>query len=330
MAVKKVDIASDGDVILICSIGDSNKQVSSYRLRVSAGSLSTGSSVFKAMLGPRFKEGRQLASSVTAIEIPLPDDDPEAMIMLCRALHLQFVAMPDVLTPAALLALSVVADKYDCTGTLRFASEIWIKNAMHTTVPLDMVNLLTAAYLFQQAKVFGAVCRDALLMSEGDVKPSAGDHPTAIDLCIDHFNTVKHRIEQELVVFIENDIVTRLDSKTSGCSYSCVYKISQLSELQQRLNKALVWPVSHRLYQQTAISLERLLANLGSLDTSPGKVRPCGPKCCHRTASYLSFESTQILYNTKAREIMQSIPQVCYRCVREEGKVVSGGCSHPA
>ncbi|KAK5734723.1 hypothetical protein LTR17_008653 [Elasticomyces elasticus] len=330
MTAKEVNIASEGDVILICSSGESLKQVPSHRLRVSAGSLTTGSSVFKAMLGPHFKEGRQLASSAIAIGITLPDDDPEAMIMLCRALHLQLVAMPEVLTPAALLALSVVTDKYDCRGTLRFASEIWIRNALPMAAPLDLINLLIAAYMFQQAKVFNAVGREVILKSEGRIRNAAGEHPIEIDGSIEHLNKTKHRIEQELVVYIEKDILAGLESSTSGCKGDCMYKASQVVGLQRRLSKVFVWPVSNWLYQTVAISLETVLQNLGSLDTSLNKVEPCGIRCCNRVATSISLESAQRRYAGKARLIEQSIPYLCYRCIREDGHMATGGCNHPA
>ncbi|KAK5680605.1 hypothetical protein LTS10_007538 [Elasticomyces elasticus] len=265
-----------------------------------------------------------------AVEIPLPDDDPEAMIMLCRALHLRFVAMPDVLTPAALLALSVVADKYDCRGTLRFASEIWIRNAMQTTAPCDLVNLLTAAYLFQQAKVFNAVGCEVLLKSEGHIEAPTSEHPIEIDACIEYLNAAKHSIEQGLVVFIEKDILAGLESSTSGCKGDCMYKASQVVGLQRRLSKVFVWPVSNWLYQTVAISLEKVLQSLESLDTTLSKVEPCGIRCCNRVASNISFESVQRRYAGRVRLIEQSIPYLCYRCIREDGHMVTDGCNHPA
>ncbi|KAK5714678.1 hypothetical protein LTR17_017133 [Elasticomyces elasticus] len=324
MPARSIDIVPDGDVYLICG---GAKGLAS-KLRVSSVALKTGSPVFRKMLGPSFKEGQQLASK-GFVDIPLKDDDPEAMTMLCRALHLQFVAMPEELKPNSLMVLSVAADKYDCIGSLRFASEVWIKNAMLTVAPVDLVKLLTAAYMFQQPKVFSAVGRNLLLKSEGEVRKSVGEHPIEIDACIDYLNTTKRGIEKSLVTFVESDLRSRFIS-TYGCQVHCLYRIVQASTLLQRLSKVYVWPVSHWIYQQVAMSLERLLIGFRSLDITPTKTELCGSGCCGGGWKQLTYESAQSVYAKKATETEQKLPRLCYICARGGSKMLTGSCSHPA
>ncbi|KAK4956309.1 hypothetical protein LTR10_005831 [Elasticomyces elasticus] len=326
MAARSVDIVPDGDVYLICG---GAKGVAS-KLRVSSVALKTGSPIFRKMLGPSFKEGQQLASK-GFVDIPLKDDDPEAMTMLCRALHLQFVAMPEELNPNSLMVLSVAADKYDCTGSLRFASEVWIKNAMLTIKPVDLIKLLTAAYLFQQRKVFSAVGRDLLLKSEGEVKRLEGEHPIEIDACIGYLNTVKRGIEKSLVTFVESDLRSRFDPSSAYlCQPNCLYRIVQASTVLQQLSKVHVWPVSNWMYQYVAISLERLLTGFRSLVTMPTKTEPCGPQCCGGGRKSLTYESAQGVYAKKATDTEQTLPRLRYLCARGGSKMLTGGCSHPA
>ena len=67
MADHQEDIDPHGDVILI--VGQDKK-----RLRVSAMMLFAASPVFKALLGPHFREGQRPRSASNPTEITLPDD----------------------------------------------------------------------------------------------------------------------------------------------------------------------------------------------------------------------------------------------------------------
>ncbi|KAK5734408.1 hypothetical protein LTR17_008906 [Elasticomyces elasticus] len=80
--VNIVNVDPAGDVILVCSAGSEGET----RLRVSSAALSLGSPVFKAMLSVRFREGHELALN-SRIDVPLPEDDGEAMTILCNVLH---------------------------------------------------------------------------------------------------------------------------------------------------------------------------------------------------------------------------------------------------
>ncbi|KAK3648034.1 hypothetical protein LTR56_007734 [Elasticomyces elasticus] len=300
MATKKIDIVPDGDVYLICGNG------SSVKIRVASASLIRGSDAFKAMLGPHFKEGRQLASKVGTIEIELEDDDPEAMTMLCRALHSQFVSMPKELNAASLMNLSIVADKHLCTGSLRFPSEVWINKEMQKTGPLDRVSLLVAAYLFQQPELVNAVSLDLLLKSE------------------EHLNKTKRTFEAEFALFMESDILNRLSMNATYCKNGCLYSIVQAATLQKRLNTLRVWPVSKLLCGRSTMSLDKLLAASHSLDTTPTTTTPCKPSCCGIGVyavdkDHLTFEGAKRKYSNKATEMERRLSPLSYLCVRAGG-----------
>ncbi|KAI7277108.1 hypothetical protein KC335_g99 [Hortaea werneckii] len=78
---RDVDVAADGDIILALP--------QNLCIRVSSAVLSLVSPVFKAMLGPRFREGSESRSSSQPKEISLPEDDGIAMKHLCLLLHAQ-------------------------------------------------------------------------------------------------------------------------------------------------------------------------------------------------------------------------------------------------
>jgi hypothetical protein len=112
-----VDIAADGDVILV--VGPER-----LKLRVHSLNLKATSRPFSAMLGPIWKEGRDLLQD-ESVEILLPEDNAKAMEYICAVTH-QNKMMPHTMTPLDVLEVAVVADKYDLVDALRFASESWL------------------------------------------------------------------------------------------------------------------------------------------------------------------------------------------------------------
>lgn len=152
-----VDIAADGDVILV--VGPEK-----IRLRVHSLNLKATSKPFSAMLGPIWKEGRDLLQD-GSVELPLPEDNAKAMEYICATLHHQNKMLPVTMTPLDVLEVAVVADKYDLVDALRFASESWLhaRNAK-----ADELMVLTAAsYAFQNVQAFRDLTRTLILDYEG-------------------------------------------------------------------------------------------------------------------------------------------------------------------
>src|SRR5277367_6787997 len=90
-------IPVSGEAVKIDPAGDVLLQVGSSEpkayLLVSSKVFSLASPVFAAMLSPQFKEGNSLSSG-NGCEITLPEDDPEAMTLLCNCLHFRTDQIP--------------------------------------------------------------------------------------------------------------------------------------------------------------------------------------------------------------------------------------------
>ncbi|KAF5677030.1 hypothetical protein FHETE_1932 [Fusarium heterosporum] len=72
--------APDGDVICILQ-GET-------RVRIDSAIMRRASPVFRTMLGPKFREGHDLANSGgVPVEIALPEDDAEVFGWISRVLH---------------------------------------------------------------------------------------------------------------------------------------------------------------------------------------------------------------------------------------------------
>lgn len=160
-----VDIATtNGDVFL--TLGQT-------RLRVSSVILSSASPVFKAMLGPDFLEGQGERSAQNPKEIPLPDDDVAVMTRLCRLLHHQGDCSsrdPKAVAASArgLFNLAVLADKYDCIGSIQMAGGYLLFDLESATsagrAPVQaMLNLVAASYILEDGRHFALFTRRLVL-----------------------------------------------------------------------------------------------------------------------------------------------------------------------
>lgn len=118
-----IDVDPHGDVLL--QLGPS-KNVS---LRVSSKALSLASPVFAALFSPRFSEGQPLSSSTEARNVPLPEDDPEAMTQICYAIHF-YRTVPRIISMPLLEKMASLCDKYDLAVALAAWSELWLRDCL--------------------------------------------------------------------------------------------------------------------------------------------------------------------------------------------------------
>lgn len=80
------------------------------------------------MFRPHFLEGRELKATTRGpVEILLPDDDPEALTMICQVAHLRNDDVPGHINLPVLLQVARLADKYDCSEALRYVTRQWMK-----------------------------------------------------------------------------------------------------------------------------------------------------------------------------------------------------------
>jgi len=158
-----IDITTtDGDILLV--LGET-------RLRVSSVILSSASPVFKTMLGPNFLEGQDDRSAQNPKEIALFDDDIAALVRLCRLIHHQddMPAAPHDKTSLAagaeeLLALTTLADKYGCIGSVRLIGAYTLFSSASVSDPVDtsmetLLRFIAAAYMLEDSRHFALFTR---------------------------------------------------------------------------------------------------------------------------------------------------------------------------
>lgn len=158
-----IEIVPRGDVVLLLEKPDAF-----VKIHVASHILSLGSSVFNSMLAPRFKEGTTLATS-SAVEVPLPDDDPQATSTLCQILHLRNEKIPRKPDAAHILEVAKLADKYDCTEAIKPTADTWISQYLDTPNCSTIYTLLVAAYYLQHAQCLQQLSSKLVLNSKEPV-----------------------------------------------------------------------------------------------------------------------------------------------------------------
>lgn len=122
------------------------------------------STVFRAMLSERFKEGTELASH-SAVEIPWPDDDPIIMLMLCHILHMlqDMISMqPEAMQ---LLDLANTCDEYDCARAVKPSVAAWAMGILQHADSTDRKIMLAAACRLHNEALMDRLAVDMLLYS---------------------------------------------------------------------------------------------------------------------------------------------------------------------
>lgn len=128
------------------------------------------SSVFKAMLQQgNFSEGAALRFNGKA-EIPLPEDDPEALKILVDIIHSRHKHAPKKVGLDLLTHIAILVDKYRLHEAVGLYSDIWIRGLL-PTVPKSIdggdavLQWLCISWVFELEEEFAKMSR--VLMAEG-------------------------------------------------------------------------------------------------------------------------------------------------------------------
>jgi hypothetical protein len=106
----------------------------------------------------------------------MPEDDPEAILLLLRIAHLQFKLIPKHIDHNLLYHLAITCDKYDCVELVRPWLSGWL-----STHKLDDFNLRGNTFIcwaFGMEKEFGSIMYD--LVRDTSLKDSSR---RSISLC---------------------------------------------------------------------------------------------------------------------------------------------------
>lgn len=150
----------DGDVTL--EVGQELKA----HFVVSSKVMSLASPVFKAMFSPRFREGSELAAGIRK-PIPLPDDDPDGMAIICGILHHKTDGVPARPSLEIIGDVAVLCDKYKIGEATHGWTRAWLSIYSNifkiTKIRDEMLTLLWITSALDNAEYFTAISRAFIL-----------------------------------------------------------------------------------------------------------------------------------------------------------------------
>ena len=149
--------------------GDEEELFQNTIVRVSSKHLTLASRVFKRMLQARFKEGLELHSKGSA-ELPLPDDDPAALLILLNLIHGKTRKVPRKVKLSRMTELAILVDKYELFDSVELWVDHWVRH-LQGTVPValggDLLLWMCISWVFKRADIFKRLTKIAQLEREG-------------------------------------------------------------------------------------------------------------------------------------------------------------------
>lgn len=182
--VRIVEVDAESDLVLVVG---AEKQV---RLKVNSYLLRKTSRVFKAMFRPNaFLEGQNLTQSGLK-EQALPEDDPEAMEIICNVIHHNGSDIPQDLTPTTLLTVARHIDKYFLNEAFEFVAAKWFQcfrydsdadlDYWNDEVHQQICQTLTAAVILRRSEAFNAITKALITRTTKSLLPMLDSAAPAI------------------------------------------------------------------------------------------------------------------------------------------------------
>lgn len=144
-------------------------------IRVSSRHLTLASPVFHAMLHRKFSESNTL-SLTGSVEIPMPDDDPDAFLILLNILHGRIRKVPLAVDLETLTQIATLVDKYDIMEPVELFANFWFDN-LKSTIPDqytdDIPSWICVSSMFNKGEEFERTTRLAMREARGEI-PLAG------------------------------------------------------------------------------------------------------------------------------------------------------------
>ncbi len=142
-------------------------QEGNFDLYVSTRVLSLASSVFGKMFSSGYKEGYEQNKGLRHIRVPLPEDDGDALLAICKVIHHRAGDLGSMFSASEILNIAYVSEKYDFTETLRHWSSTWLKESLEQSPREDLNSILRAACMLDSWEEFSHISFDVIRHQTG-------------------------------------------------------------------------------------------------------------------------------------------------------------------
>ncbi|KAI4708106.1 uncharacterized protein J4E92_006292 [Alternaria infectoria] len=291
-------VAKRGDVIL--QSGQDGVGEGVRKILVSSVVLGLASPVFAAMFDGRFSEGQNL-SPASPRTVPLPDDDPESITMICKIAHMQTSELPLKLAATVLSKIALLCNKYDCANVVRSWAIIWIGALLEDFEAADFEKMLLATHLLELPREFFRVSQRLVR------------DPTAI-LSVTKATDGHEFLPLEVFEYLllrqisyQRRITTAFASIVTGLEF-CAASKQALSTFIFGLRRNDLWPVNQ-------CSVLIIKSKLRTVPELPPLFASCTtPNCaCKSLARY-----TKATLIAELDKIYDAVDGLCLDCVRQK------------
>ncbi|KAL2071709.1 hypothetical protein VTL71DRAFT_12944 [Oculimacula yallundae] len=258
--------------------------LTTVHMRVSSRHMSLGSPTFASMLGPDYKEGRDLQAQGSVI-IPLPDDDPDTLIILLNIIHGKTRLVPREVDIDLLARLAALVDYYNFHEIVELWSDFWIDKIklekciryrpepdQPTISQADALKRLFVSWVFQKADAFRKLSRDIEHMGAEDMywedRSDFGVDLEELDKLpipqpiIDAIN-VNRKVAIQKVLGIVRDIIQRYSGPTNQCKkggFKCDATV--LGSFIKYASMSGLWPAPDDAFGEPLTSFTEILRDI--------------------------------------------------------------------
>ncbi|EAS35997.3 uncharacterized protein CIMG_01351 [Coccidioides immitis RS] len=204
---------------------------------VSSRHMILASPVFRAMLQRKFSESNTLQLT-GSVEIPLPDDDPDAMLILLKIIHGHMRKVPLRVDLITLVQLAILIDKYDVHEVVELFSNFWFDN-LKSTIPEkytdDIPAWICICWVFDRPNEFRKTTRLALREGKQAVPSDELPIPQSV---VEAINSKRQEVLHKLVTTLYGHIDDYTENE--HCSFEC--DALMLGSLTKRLRALKIFP----------------------------------------------------------------------------------------
>ncbi|CAG8974804.1 hypothetical protein HYALB_00000417 [Hymenoscyphus albidus] len=144
--------------------------------------------------------GGQESDTIGESQLDFQDDNSEALPLLLRIAHFQFVTVTSTLTYHMLLSIAVLVDQYDCVELVHPWIRIWVANENVESLKPDQESWLFIAWVFGSEEVFQTLATSLVRSTDLQNKPKLMNSTMPPSIIESIFEVLKQEISKILEV----------------------------------------------------------------------------------------------------------------------------------
>ncbi|EEP76428.1 predicted protein [Uncinocarpus reesii 1704] len=196
------------------------------------------SPVFRAMLQRKFSESNTLQLT-GRVEIRLPDDDPDALLILLNIIHGHVRKVPLSVDLITLIQLAILVDKYDIHEAVELFSNFWFDN-LKSTIPGEYTDDIPAwiciCWVFDRPNEFKVTTH--LALRQGKQAITSGELPIPSSV-VEAINSKRQEALHKLLTTLYGHLDDYMENE--HCSFEC--DALMLGSLTKRLRALKIFPL---------------------------------------------------------------------------------------